>query len=213
MAEEESLLNGRPRIKFDAVWTGVVDLSPWSHELQLLSWLLRRLEEMNAAPVLPDGLVGGNGAWRVSPTLLLVTPSGKKKGHVLREEDFVLVTHFDDKLWRCEYRSSSSRVRPSSDTPLLWMASLLKKKLPWIVHGHGLHSEDDALALACPISSEETLFSTPQDANALLTLARNYCNENLFLRRGHGFFLMEQSPHHAHAVIDRKLLRVLRAKL
>jgi hypothetical protein len=78
---EEALLSmGGPRIKFTCV--RVPQSFPELGEsvlldLKLLSDVYFLLEQLGSAPVLSDGKVGGNCALRVSPSLLLVSKSGK----------------------------------------------------------------------------------------------------------------------------------------
>ncbi|CAK9003608.1 unnamed protein product [Durusdinium trenchii] len=63
------------------------------------------------------------------------------------------------------------------------------------LHGHAL-AEKAGLRIAedlkLPISHEETLFSTPEDVDALMTLFSSYPypKNKVFIRRGHGFLIL-----------------------
>jgi hypothetical protein len=189
--EGRSLENGGKRIKFACIRTGEIDnalrLKHWD-ALHRLCQILVRLELLGATPVLPDGLIGGNGALRVGEHVLFVTPSGKRAGTVLTPMDFVLVESFSSTKWEAHYRSNTPNVRPSSDTPLLWNATLTDQRHA-AVHGHALDSEHDAVALGCPISPHKTLFSTPEDCAALMGLLVD-SNHQVYIRKGHGFFVL-----------------------
>ncbi len=186
--EDATLLMGGPRIKFECVRTG--DLPALSAEvlaaLAALSRIMAALERLGGTPVLPDNRVGGNCAFRVSPSLLLVSRSGKEAGAALRvPADFVAVTAFDSERWSCSFASSDPSLRPSSDTPLLWHCCR-----GLAVHGHGIDGAADAEALSCPISAEETLFSTREDLVELEKLMRAHPQAPLYIRKGHGFFVL-----------------------
>eukprot|EP00434_Breviolum_minutum_P024234 symbB.v1.2.021398.t1/scaffold1845.1/size99025/2 len=87
------------------------------------------------------------------------------------ESDFVAVQSFDATSWSCSF-TSSSEVKPTSDTPLHWAAIMTAEKiLGWSerpvvsLHGHALAEKaglEIAEKLQLPISHEETLFSTPE---------------------------------------------------
>jgi hypothetical protein len=59
---------------------------------------------------------------------------------------------------------------------------------------HAIATVEEADQLGIPISEEETLFSTPADTEALQTLftSHPYPKTNVYIRRGHGFFLLHQ---------------------
>lgn len=161
------------------------------------AWLLAQLENFGCLPVMEDGLLAGNMALRLHDGLL-VSRSGRKPGE-LKPEDFVHVAHFDLKLWEASYFSASPDIKPTSDTPLHWAA--LKERRgngaePFVsVHGHALETAREAIALGIPISPVETEFSTPEDRDALVTLLSEhpYPRHHVYVRRGHGFFILSES--------------------
>ena len=183
--EADSLLMGGPRIKFECLRDDVsfpALSEKHLHVLQLLSDVMHELEQAGGTPILPDSKVGGNCAFRLSEKHLLVSRSSKRPFARLRvPQDFVCVTNFDEEKWKCTFCSLEDDLLPSSDTPLLWHSSAQV-----VVHGHGLFEEQDAAALKCPISPQETLFSTRDDLDAL----RKMLPAKLCIRKGHGFFLM-----------------------
>ncbi|GAB0493902.1 hypothetical protein MMPV_005189 [Pyropia vietnamensis] len=91
--------------------------------------------------------------------------------------------------------------QPTSDTPLLWAALMSPPgAYGWptepgcrptaALHGHALETPTAASAAAIPFSPEETLFSTPADvaAAARVWTAHPYPGEEVWVRRGHGWF-------------------------
>ena len=228
--EAESLRQQRERIKFSVCRHAPCDavrqvFREAEEELGKLSDALVMLEQDGAAPVLPDGKVGGNGAMLLSvgdsehenggDFVLVVSKSGKKPGERLGVDEFCVVDNFDSDSWSAHYSSSRDDYKPSSDTPLLW-ESLMEgqRKYSWrksprvALHGHALADEETAARLNIPISSEETLFSTPEDVTALEGLFREnpYPEQKLFLRKNHGFFLLADSVTQAIEVYQRCIL-------
>uniref|UniRef100_A0A0G4FWB8 Class II aldolase/adducin N-terminal domain-containing protein n=1 Tax=Chromera velia CCMP2878 TaxID=1169474 RepID=A0A0G4FWB8_9ALVE len=224
--EDASLLMGGPRIKFslrkDEEEQGREILKKLETALlpaaASLSSALAEVERDGAAPVLPDGKVGGNGAVLLGDLdcpALLVSRSGKEKGHILRvPDDFALVTSFDRERWEAVYVpcGSDQTVKPTSDTPLLWAALVSSKKkgegdakdsrtappARFALHGHAL--ERGSRGIHIPISDEETLFSTPEDVAALERLfdsAGYFPLHRTFIRRGHGFFILGEGSSEA----------------
>jgi hypothetical protein len=61
-----------------------------------------------------------------------------------------------------------------------------------------------AQQLGLPISDHETLFSTPEDLDALeaLFLAFPYPQHRLYVRKGHGFFLLGQTCEEVQRVLE-----------
>jgi hypothetical protein len=159
--EEESLEKGEKRIKFVTRRTGGFQEAEVNEEdkanLLLLILMLERLENIGACPRLADGKIGGNGAYRNNEGQLYVTKSGKRQGEKLTLTDFVLIENFSLTLWECDYRSASTAVLPSSDSPLLHYATA-GRPLHFVVHGHLLDSLLDSRALNIPISHIETMF-------------------------------------------------------
>lgn len=184
------------RVKFnlrriDSLWRMP---EAWSE----LAWLLAQLETFGCLPVMEDGLLAGNVALSVEDELI-VSRSGRRPGE-LKAEDFVRVVHFDPDRWEASYISADAEMKPTSDTPLHWAA--LKDSTfdggsePLVsVHGHALATAREALALGIPISPVETEFSTSADRSALAALiaAHPYPSHAVFVRRGHGFFVLAES--------------------
>ena len=224
--EEESLLEGGPRVKFSAGWNGTIDgllTTDKQLESQFLAAMksmvdvVRELEQAGVTPVLPDGKVGGNVSSMLKDSQgkehLLVTKSGKIAGQRLKMEDVAVVRGFDNDNWKAEYYAASADVLPTSDTPMHYAALNAWRMYDWpcrpmaIFHGHAFETEEDAKKLGLPISMEETLFSTPEDTAALMKLFKDfpYPSHKIFIRKGHGFMLL--------AVDMEDGMRVFREKL
>lgn len=82
------------------------------------------------------------------------------------------------------------------------------------LHGHSLDSLEDAECLHLPCSNEETLFSTPDDLRALLDVAGRYPypQNKIFIRRGHGFFILGKDITDALLTFRRVVEPYLKAK-
>lgn len=94
-----------------------------------------------------------------------------------------------------------------------------------MLHGHALAEDDEddqsvgglalARALGAPVSETPTLFSTPEDLAEVEKLLKEHPYQadhageehGLYVRRGHGFFLLAADV----ASLERRLGRVLRA--
>lgn len=216
--EERSLTEGAPRIKFAChASEGDLQKELGSEELRRFEELtgsladaLVLLEETRAAPILPDGLVAGNCSALVEAAdageaILLVSKSGKSAGKRPIREDFVAVQSFDRDAWSCRFCPAGKGEKPTSDTPMHW-ACLMRaaKEFGWrekplvALHGHAL-AEGSGLkkaeSLSLPISNEETMFSTPEDVDALMGLLGRfaYPDNKVFIRRGHGFLILAAS--------------------
>ncbi|CAJ1346876.1 unnamed protein product [Effrenium voratum] len=124
---------------------------------------------------------------RLSQEMLLVSRSGKAAGALPCAADFVAVRSFSRDAWSCDF-SASPGVQPTSDTPLHW-ACLLRApaEFQWpsrpkvSLHGHALAEKaglKKAEELQLPISHEETLFSTPEDVEALMKLFQQFPRGN-----------------------------------
>jgi hypothetical protein len=192
-----------------------------------LSKALQASEEVGAAPVAPDGKVCGNGAVLIRTAhnnhgddeeeVVLVSKSGKKCNLALESyspDEFVVIKDFSKERWEATYSSSDADIRPSSDTPLLWNCLKVAPKLfNWklrplfILHGHTCATEEEAACHGFPCSPEETLFSTPADLEALMTLFEQYPypEHQCYVRKNHGFFLLAQSEEEAIQVLRSKL--------
>jgi hypothetical protein len=167
---------------------------------------------------------------------LLVSRSGKRGGERASFVDVVrfergawraVFTRLDD----------NTTTRPSSDTPLLAAMLFglddgsppLAAGARFLLHGHALAEDDDkddksggvggglalARALGAPISETPTLFSTPEDLAEVERLLKEHPyqaghggeDHGLYVRRGHGFFLLAEDV----PTLERRLARVLRA--
>ena len=165
------------------------------------SSLLNTLHNIDgASPILADGKVGGNGCI-VLDSGIVVTKSGKMKDAGHNPEDFVHVSSFSDSTWCCDYHSINSSILPTSDTPLYWKCLIEAPglfnwaKCPKVsIHGHFLPSQEILTRLRIPIADVETVFSTREDADAMMELLCTYPypEYKIFVRRGHGFFVLAQ---------------------
>ena len=230
----ELISEDQPRIKFQTTWKGKhIAISQHSTELDHLAKLQMRLETLGVIPILNDGLVGGNCAMRSAATSssldqrtdydgIYVSKSGKAPGAILTRKDFVLLTSFDRDSWSAEFKSPSSDVRPSSDAALHAAAlrsncnqSYNWERIPQVaVHGHALAEGaglEAAAAAGMPISQQETLFSTPEDLDALEELFKSYPypEYRCYIRRGHGFFLLADDVADAEAHFEALILPLL----
>merc|ERR1711976_194319 len=93
------------------------------NEIADMADALWELEKTGAAPVLPDGKVGGNAAFRLQvdnkQEVIVLSRSGKTSGQRFDlKKDVCIVTHFDKDKWASEYFSISKDVLPTSDTPM-----------------------------------------------------------------------------------------------
>lgn len=178
-----------------------------------LSAAIRRMDELGMCPVLDDGLAAGNAALRLSNGALLVSPSGRRPGTTAHEleESLVEVVAFAAEEWSGTHRGDPSH-RPTSDTPLHWLALLESDtETGWqeqpmaALHGHVLDTDRAADVLGLPISREATEFSTPADRDALRSLFRTapYPEHRVWIRRGHGFFLLGASLDEACGELER----------
>ena len=209
---EDEILDGGPRPKFASVWRSpiesLIDEHPDSFERDFraaatdMADALWELEEKGVTPVMPDGKVGGNAAAAINvggKRWILVSKSGKlAKQRMDMMKDTCVVTSFDEDKWRCEYYAVSDSVLPTSDVPMHVAALNAHKRFGWseipgaVLHGHAIETEEEAERLGFPCSREETVFSTPEDTKALLTLmkAYPYPEHKVFIRKGHGFIIM-----------------------
>jgi len=128
---------------------------------------------------------------------ITVSKNGRIAGTKYTASQLVRVTSFDKSTWTDTYGNSSPDHKPSSDTPLLLNSLLVAPKLyqwdkkpKFVLHGHTCATEEEAKVLDLPCSSEETLFSTPKDLDALMKLLKKfpYPTNQIFVRKNHGFF-------------------------
>lgn len=196
-----------PRVKFRAERRGDFPAALEAPAKELLDAVLA-MEAAGCCPVLDDGKVAGNGARRVGDRLL-VTRSGRPPG-ARAVTNVVCVLGFDDD-WSASFLSHDPDALPTSDTALHWAALMdAPRRFDWAeapmvaLHGHGLATAEEAKALGVPVSPEATDFSTPADRDALMRLmARHpYPRERVWIRRGHGFFVLGPS-------VDETRLRCL----
>lgn len=207
----ELITDDRPRIKFTAIYLGPCPLlsDVCRTRLERLSSLQEELERAGAIPILNDGLVGGNCALSNDEEdgSVLISRSGKPPGQRLTPDDFVLVERFDRSSWSAEYRTGGTdAMRPSSDTPMHMVALSpdVEERFGWsskptvALHGHALAETEEDLraveAAGMPVSEVETLFSTPEDLQALETLFVKYPfpEYKCYIRKGHGFLLLAE---------------------
>jgi len=222
----EIITDDQPRIKFETRWVGPVNGTPRfgcdDDEVARLAALQNELEAQGVIPILCDGLVGGNCAIRLPTGDLLISKSGKPPSTPLCPSDMVELTSFDRATWTAAYRSPSADIRPSSDSPLHY-AALAKdscERYCWgaspsvAVHGHALAEGagvEAAQRAGMPISDKETLFSTPDDLEALEVLFREfpYPEHRCFIRRGHGFFLLARDVAEAEHLFQALVLPLI----
>ena len=209
--ESTSLAAGLARVKFSALWKGsVADFLRDHHDVQnayhkMISELadaVQLLELSGAAPVAEDGKVLGNVAARMMISgldFLVVSKSGKLSGPPRSiEDEFCIVTGFDREEWSLEYYAKDSSTLPTSDSPLHHAVLHAATEFQWdetpyvSLHGHALETADEAERLGLPCSVEETLFSTPDDMYALLSLLKEnpFPMHKVFIRKGHGFVVL-----------------------
>lgn len=204
------MLSGERRIKYNTNYLQVSsqviteNFGRANEQLVKLGAALNLLEKHGAAPILPDGKVGGNAAFLSDENgILFVSQSGKYPGAEVKPENFCAVNNFDRINWEASYfTQSDNSIRPSSDTPLLW-ASIVEssEKYSWLkkpkvaLHGHAISDEKSAEELNLPISPIETLFSTPEDLIELEKLfsVYPYPQHHIYIRKNHGFFLLADS--------------------
>ena len=133
--------------------------------------------------------------------------------------DFAIIDSFDFDKWSCEYYASSTDVLPTSDAPL-HCAVLLQTPhtMNWsdypkvVLHGHAFETVEEANKCRYPISTEETLFSTPADTQALVSLLSEHAfpEHEIFVRKGHGFVLLAPSLEKARNIFEVKMKPKLR---
>jgi hypothetical protein len=184
-------------------------------EWRPLAAALRLSEELGAAPVLPDGRVGGNGAvLSKDGASVVVSRSGREAAAPFAEEHFVRILDFDAVRWRAVCTGPDPTAEPSSDAPLLWHAlKVAPARYRWrgrprlVLHGHACATEEEAAARGIPCSARETPFSTPDDLDALMDLLRRYPypENQLWIRKNHGFFLLAESEEEACRLFRTRL--------
>ena len=185
----------RPRVKFSHRREGPRDPAALGAATDLAEAVLA-MEALGCCPVLDDGLSAGNGALCFGESLL-VSPSGRRPG-ACPPTQVVQVTDFDAETWTAIHRGEQ-KTSPTSDSPLYWAALVdAPTALSWpqrplaALHGHVLDTERAAELLDLPLSHEATEFSTPPDRAALWDLMARfpYPAHRVWIRRGHGFFLL-----------------------
>lgn len=210
-SELDSLAKGAARVKFTSKRKGTISdffninrLSPRFHAdiVAEMANAMSLMEQAGATPILPDGKVSGNAAVRIVENndldFLIVSRSGKVAGRRMGESDICIVVNFDSIRWSADYFSVSDETLPTSDTPLHYAALHAFQAFDWTeapsatLHGHALETEEAAVRLNLPCSPAETLFSTPEDSDALIKLLRAYPypQHKVFIRKGHGFIIL-----------------------
>ena len=211
-------------MKFASTWKGTItDLlaahphlkADFNQITEGLSSALWELEACGATPVCFDGKVGGNAAGVLGPNRwLIVSKSGKVAGKRMDPlHDVCVVTHFNSEKWAAEFYAESPEVLPTSDTPMHFSALNAHVKFNWsvtpnaAVHGHALETAEAANRLGLPCSHEETLFSTPSDAAALLDLMEEFefPEHQVYIRKGHGFIIIGGDVADAMKAFDEKV--------
>lgn len=166
-----------------------------------LANVIHQLDPYGCFPVLDDGKICGNIAI-ISDRGLIVSRSGRNSSQESSEEDFVKILDFDPVAWKATYLSVNEEVYPTSDTPLYWAALVempnqmaLSMKPKVALHGHAFQTEEAAEKLNLPISKKETCLATPDDRQALVELLEKYPypTHKIFIRKGHGFFILEEN--------------------
>lgn len=210
MSGEDASAMG-PRVKFGVAWKGTIadffrqhpgGQKMYTDILPQLVKALNLLESTGAAPILPDGKVGGNCAVKLRTPdgveFIVVSKSGKSAGvGIDPDNDFCIVSKFDTAAWSAEYYSSAEAVLPTCDNPL-HHAVLNIDAVEWTehpqasLHGHAIQSAETAAKLHLPCSESETLVSTPDDTLQLVALIKNnpYPLHRVYVRKGHGFFIL-----------------------
>ena len=215
--EDAALARGDARVKFRCIRQTETQLTKIKgEEWQPLAKALMVSEHYGAAPVCADGRIAGNGAMVAASGSIVVSKSGRIAGTRYDATQFVRVHAFDRASWKVVFDAADDHeVQPSSDTPLLWHAlrvaplSLGWTKHPrFVLHGHICASSEEAQALHVPCSTTETLFSTPEDLQALADLLAEYPypQHQIFVRLNHGFFLLADSADEAIHLLHTKLL-------
>ena len=210
-------IEGANRVKFRLEWRGLLanDID-WSG----LSKSLRILGEIGCAPVGGDGGRAGNVALRTKEGLIV--SRSNRDNLVLKQEDFVEIVDFSRAEWKVRYRSMRQEIIPTSDTPLYWLALIeMPHKMGWshcpqvAIHGHALEMEDAATKLGIPISRKETEFSTPEDYEALSELLSSYPypENKIFIRKGHGFFILGEGIEEINDLTLRTISKGRRLKV
>ncbi|CAG8501224.1 3336_t:CDS:2 [Paraglomus brasilianum] len=221
-ASTKSSLTTSQRILFSLIYRGrLPHISLFDEYHKCLSEALNILEDNGAAPVLPDGRVGGNACAVVPtsfslslPAALLTTKSGKLARANLLKSDIAYVNKFDTNSWQCEYYSSSENIKPTSDTSLYW-ACLIRapdmfqwsEKPGFAMHGHVVGDDDICEKLGIPVSEKETRFSTREDMDAMMSLLSkwSYPQFKVFVRRGHGFFILGKDAKDVFEIYENKV--------
>ena len=162
--------------------------------------------------------VGGNCSAVIhneTGSCIVVSKSGKaprKKMDIM--SDFVIIAHFDADNWACAYYAQNKSTLPTSDAPLHFaILNDTQMDMNWseypqvALHGHAFETEEEAEKNGYPISTELTLFSTPEDTAALMGLLKRhpYPEDNIFVRKGHGFMLLASDPDDAKAIFEKRI--------
>ncbi|PSC69726.1 DNA polymerase III subunit alpha [Micractinium conductrix] len=115
-------------------------------------------------------------------------------------------------------RTGELRLPAPPPAPLEQLADLMQRleacgMVPILDDGlpSGMRGLEAARAAGLPISDRATLFSTPDDLEALEALFRShpYPHHRCYIRRGHGFLLLTQSVAEAAAYVERHIAPLL----
>ncbi|KAK2144333.1 hypothetical protein LSH36_766g02051 [Paralvinella palmiformis] len=223
--EKSESAQGTARVQFQCHWKGKISSLYGKQEglEQLIKTLqdfmsegLWELDQTGAAPVLPDGKIGGNAAAKFvvgDQDYFLVSKSGKLAHQRMVDADFCVVRDFNLQNWSCEYLSSDESIQPTSDTPMHVRVFRASTELNWpeevkaTLHGHALATEEEAKKCGLPISHKETQCSTREDTEALITLMKQYPypEHKVFIRKNHGFIITSASMADANMIFKSKL--------
>jgi len=199
------------RVKYASVWKGcVADFmreNPTVRDVYYktageLANALQLMEQSGATPVIAeDGKLAGNLASRIVANdidFLVVSKSGRSGGQPAFVDDFCIVTEFCPTEWSLNFYAKDSSTLPTSDSTLHHAILHAAAEFHWndtpyvSLHGHALETADKAQKLGIPCSTNETLFSTPDDMYELLSLLKQYPfpMHRIYVRKGHGFVVL-----------------------
>ena len=188
--------------------------------------LLLTQEKHGFSPNLQDGKIGGNAAVILKighETFLLVSKSGKNLGEMDLMQDMCLIKDFNKESWSCDYYSEHIGTKPTSDAPMhscllnlnnaFNISDLFESEFQptAALHGHALESEETARLLGIPCGTEETLFSTPEDTEAMIKLLRlyPYPRDKVYIRKSHGYYIIGRDLDDCFNVLKEKVLKYI----
>ena len=173
------------RIPFQVEYLGRISMYPSSYKEAL--FFLKKMQENNMLPILSDGYPAGNMGFLEGGNLY-VTQSMRPK-EKLSKEIFIQIKDFSLEEKKVYYYSFSSSIVPTSDTPLYWLFlvenfSYLKCSI--LLHGHSFPHRG-----SFPISFKEAKNSL-EEYFIMKELIKSHPPSFLYIRKNHGFFLLEK---------------------